>query len=800
MAGNLVPSEGPESLQSAASGMAPAAYEPGYPDSEDDDGGVINWSRYLAAVKRYKWLILLVTILGTAAGVLATRFMQPVYTVKSTVWIELPPRDNGPLRADGIVKGQNWVELLTTFRVLDSVVRKERLYLHVSGKDAAAFRAFQAGHRFVPGSFKLKVDDAGRTFVLSNNAGTAIQRGTVGDSIGPKLGWQWAPPRAILGPGRTLSFTLLSPRDASETLKLQLTSLLAQDGNFLRLALKGPDPQRLTNILNTLTAQYVSVAAELKKQQTTQMAANLKVQMDSTGRALQEADSKLEGFKIRTITKPSEATAVSPGIGLTQNTVMNDYFGNRQQAIQIDQDLISLQRVLQRSRSGALVVDELMTIGAVQKAPDLQRALTELSTSEQELRALQVRYGDDYPSVKLAQDKVNTLRSTTIPAHIQALITGLRAQQTQLQSYLATASQELQAIPSRTITEQALERNRATLAALFAQVQSRYQEARLAEAAAIPDVKLLDPAVPPERPASNSAPMVIAGAFFASMALALALAILLDRLDKRFRYPDQVTRDLGLSILGAVPAIRKVDPSHRDPEESAQVVEAFRTIRMNLAHSYGAAGPVMLTVSSPAPGDGKSLVASNLALSFAEAGYRTLLIDGDVRRGELHRLFATERRPGLLDLLLGSTTLEQVLRPASHRNLTVIPCGTRHHHAPELLGSAAMRELLAEMKTRYSAIIVDSPPLGAGIDPFVLGTATGNIMLVFRSGETDRQMAEAKVRLLDRLPIRILGAVLNDISTAESAYKYYRYVYGYTADEEPAAQLAVGPAEVGEHS
>jgi capsular exopolysaccharide synthesis family protein len=283
------------------------------------------------------------------------------------------------------------------------------------------------------------------------------------------------------------------------------------------------------------------------------------------------------------------------------------------------------------------------------------------------------------------------------------------------------------------------------------------------------------------------------------MALAVGIAILLDRLDKRLRYPDQVTRELGLSILGAIPAIRKVAISDRDPEEASQVVEAFRTIRMNLAHSYGAAGPVMLTVSSPSPGDGKSLVSSNLALSFAEAGYKTLLIDGDVRRGELHRMFGTDRRPGLIDVLLGNAQADDVLRPASHRNLTLISCGTRHHHAPELLGSAAMRELLIELKGRYNAIIVDSPPLGAGIDPFVLGTATGNMLLVLRSGETDRKMAEAKLKLLDKLPVRILGAVLNDISAADTAYKYYHYVYGYTADEEPAPQLSPA-AEVGEHS
>lgn len=120
----------------------------------------------------------------------------------------------------------------------------------------------------------------------------------------------------------------------------------------------------------------------------------------------------------------------------------------------------------------------------------------------------------------------------------------------------------------------------------------------------------------------------------------------------------------------------------------------------------------------------------------------------------------------------------------------MIPCGARRHHGPELLGSAAMSELMGVAKGRFNVVIVDSPPLSAGIDAFVLGTATGHLMMVFRTGETDRQMAEAKLRLLDRLPVRVLGAVLNEIE-AGGVYRYYSYLYGYHSDEEaPVAALA----------
>ena len=801
MAGNIEPSDYGQLPATVSSTAVTLPDERGLGVVEPETGGGLSLGRYIAAVKRYKWIVLGLTIVGTAIGVVATHFIHPVYTAQATVYIQ-PTSDNrqaGPIRPDELLHSQQWVELLFQYRVLDSVIKKERLYLDYPQKYEALFKGFTLADRFLPGDMELSVDPAARTWTLRTVEGINVDAGRVGGPIGARAGYTWNPPASVLLAAKKVKFSVLSPREASVALQKRITPNMTDNGSFLRVSLSGDDAGKVTSTLNTLIDQFVAVAAELKKFNLRETSRILSYQVDTLAQQLHDAEGRLESYKTRIITEPTEGTAVAPGIAATQPTVMTQYFNEKMQADALRRDRQSLDQIIQRARAGSLAVDEFQTVTAVQSAPDLQKALSELAQYEGEARALSFRYTPEAKQYQDVQEKVKTLRTQTIPAYATALSNALKSKENELTSHIATASRDLQAIPGRTINEQRLEREYQQLAALYGDVAVRYQQAKLAEASAVPDVRSLDAAIPPQRPARNSAPAIIAIAFLGSMALAVGIAILLDRLDKRLRYPDQVTRDLGLSILGAIPAIRKVAISDRDPEEASQVVEAFRTIRMNLAHSYGAAGPVMLTVSSPAPGDGKSLVSSNLALSFAEAGYRTLLVDGDVRRGELHRMFGTDRRPGLIDVLLGNTDIETVLRPATHRNLTLIPCGTRHHHAPELLGSAAMRELLVELKGRYNAIIIDSPPLGAGIDPFVLGTATGNMLLVLRAGETDRKMAEAKLRLLDKLPVRILGAVLNDIRAADSAYKYYHYVYGYTADEEPAPQLA-GPAEIGEHS
>jgi len=441
-----------------------------------------------------------------------------------------------------------------------------------------------------------------------------------------------------------------------------------------------------------------------------------------------------------------------------------------------------------QSDSG-LAMDALSAIGSVQHAPDLSNALKELSEKQAQLRTYRYHYTDTYPPLQRLAGEVALLEQRTIPTLARDLSSQLGARETELGRQVDAASSDLRQIPARGIEEARLHRNAQLKEQTYTALQERSDQTRLAAEATVPDVRILDPAIVPSRPIKNTKPRLLLMGLLVGLGLGVVGAVVLDRADSKVRYPEQVSRDLGLPILGAVPHLRAKEP--------AEVVEALRGVRLNLANEYGP-GPLLVTITSPGPGDGKSFLSANLALTFAEAGHRTLLIDRGVRRGVLHRRFKANRQPGLIDFLLGETALTEIVQQTPHARLALIGCGTRTQSAPNLLGAQAMNELIAELRGQYDVILVDSPPLTAGVDPFVLGTVTGSLLLVLRTGHSHRDITGAKLEVLNRLPIRLLGAILNDVPHgAAYGYAYYSYYLpDYEVVDEDAGRTSAAPQVV----
>ncbi len=756
-------------------------------------------ARFLGALKRFKWLVLAVFLVGTAASFVATRLMPQNFRVGVTLNLYNRGDDGtSPIQAPQMLSSRQWEELLKTDAVLRPVVIERKLYIRGPygsgilppplegpwGPNAGAFDSFQwTDNKTTPGRYKLEVAGNGRSWTLTNTRTSRVERGTDGQNVGTIFGMTWTPKVGDLA-GQTIEFELLTPTEVAAKLFSNLDVQMAPIGaRFMRIFLEGRNPDGIARTLNTVADRFVATAASIKRTNLSAESHVLDSQLVASRARMDKAQADLQSFRIQAITLPNEGVPIGAGSQQTQPAVVGDYLTQRKKVDSLAREQQELKTALANAQSGALAVDRFMGIGAVSHAQELSGVLQDLSKAEAERRRLLVRFYPTHDSVRAVDQRIAEIRNVTLPQYVDAVLARLKHEQEQMEGRIRTATRELQQIPQRTIQEEALKRELAIAEAQYKDISSRTELSRMQVAVSLPDVGILDRAVPPVEPQKNRAKFILILGTLGSLGLALGLAFLLDLTDRRFRYSDQITSELGLSILGAVPEIRRAKGATAAAEEASQVIEAFRSIRLNMMHVVGE-GSICFTVSSPMPGDGKSLVSSNLALSFAEAGFNTLLVDGDTRRGELHRMFGLDRRPGLLDHLADGIPIDQAMHPTTHPRLTVITGGARHRNGPELLGSNRMRTMVAALRERFDVVIFDSPPFGAGIDPFLLGTLTGNLLMVVRVGETEREFTEAKLQVLDQLPVRVVGAILNDVRTSMREYRYYSYSYGYGSTDE----------------
>lgn len=751
--------------------------------------------RPLGAMRRYKWLMLGIVALSAGAGALAMRIVKPDYEVTAKIWVQAlaggGAESQGPIRGRELLNAFSWVELLRSFRISDAVVKRLALYIQPDNKeDSTLFRGFNTADRFVHGAFKFQVEKGAAKWHLTMEDSPLQDDGSPGDSVGRKLGWRWQPTSAQLAKyaGKNVSFKIAVPRETSLELLKRLTPRLPDRTNIISLTYTDPDPALAERTLNAYVEEYVAVAKDLKQQQSVELAKIVGEQLQTAETSLRDAERALESFKVHTITLPSEGgTPIPGGLELTRDPAIASFFSKRIELDNLRQDRIALEKVI--AAGGALPYESVLQLGSVANSPggrQLNAMFGQLYDSEAKLTSARQLFTDSYPAVRELASSVDLLKKKTIPDLVAAQLSQVRDRETEVERRIGNATTDLQAIPTRTIEEMRLKRAVITAEGLYATLKSRYAEAQLAAASTTADVRSMDAAVAPEKPTANTAIKVFFITLAAGLGLAVGVALLLDLLDKRLRYPEQATNDLGLTVNGTVPLLPKGGVQEQSAEQLTQLVESFRTLRMNVMH--GSDAQVSLAISSPSPGDGKSFIASNLAMSFADAGFRTILVDGDTRRGSLHDLFEVSRGPGLTDFLAGEAHQNEIIHPTGHDKLALIPSGRPRRQSPELLVGTALKNLVKDLRSRFDVVIFDTPPLAAGIDGYAIASAAGSLLVVLRVGQTERRMAAAKMLLVRRLPISIMGAVLNGVPTS-GEYEYYGYVGGYAAVDE---QLAAG--------
>ena len=766
-------------LQGGSAVPPPPAY---YGELEEEQPG-LDVRRYLYAVLRYKWWVLAAGVIGLVGSAAVWRFVPVEYTAEGSLWLEVQPRqgsgvsgDVTPIRASGLLEANAWIELLRSYAVLDSVVVSEGLFVRAPEDHAAAFRNLTLEESFRPGDYTMEVGSDGRTFTLYTSNGVLVQQGMLGEAIGSDLGISWNPRVGDFPPDAEVDFTIVHPRDAGRQLSEELVTRIDQGGNFLRLALPGRDPERVASILNTLMERHVDVAADLKSGRLRETVEILEEQLGYTETELAQAEQELEEYRVATITLPSDqSTPISPGLEQTRDPVFDNYFDMQVDLETVRRDRQRLAEVVGAFDDEGVRIEALEAIPAVSESSEMSALLDELVEARSELRVLRERYSEDFPVVRDLRARIETLEQRSIPQVAQGILQQMQVRESQMRSLVDSASTELSAIPPRTIEEGRRRRRVEITETLYNELRSRVETARLAAASSIPDVRILDRAAVPQVPSEDNRIRLAGLVFLGCLGSAIGGALLIDRIDARFRYASDVTRQFGLDILGSIPRIQ-ASKTRKGALNTAQALEAFRELRIHLGFAYGSAGPVTVAVTSPSAGEGKSLISSNLAVAFAEIGRRTLLIDGDTRRGDAHRLLGRERVPGLVDYLRERSG-HDIIQSTDIENLEFIGCGTRGASTPELLASSRLANFVGTLKRSYDVIIVDCPPLAAGGDAVILGSLVGNLALVLRTGTTDKQLTQAKLDLLQRLPIRVLGAILNDVDPTRGYDSYYYTTY-----------------------
>lgn len=284
------------------------------------------------------------------------------------------------------------------------------------------------------------------------------------------------------------------------------------------------------------------------------------------------------------------------------------------------------------------------------------------------------------------------------------------------------------------------------------------------------------------------------------LALGAGGAWLLDRADTSFRTPEEVRRRLGLPIVGHVPfaaggaapagALAELDPGlvsvHRPTSPEA---EAYRGVRTALYFNTHGGRHTVLQVTSPNMGDGKTTLAANLAVSIAQSGRRVLLVDADLRRPRVHRMFAVPGKVGLADVIAGEGEAEAVVQPTAVPNLSVLPCGRRPANPAELLTSPRLEDVLDDLRRAFDFVIVDTPPLLAVSDPCAVAPRVDGVILTIRASKNGRPAAERARDLLAGLKANCIGVVVNGVgrhgTMSGYGYDHYKYADGYAADYTP---------------
>lgn len=771
--------------------------------SNGDDAGVtgdpFSLRDLMAAVRRRWWAVPIVFVLFVAFGIWKTLREPHIYRAATTVRIE---NSTSPIagvqtatptydyRIDPMVSEQQVIKSrMVAERVVNALGLRLRIVEPASMQRRDLFGNVppMVDSAAPPGDLRVTFGD--QTYGLSSGAiryatapyGTAIAGAGVRFVV---------PERPAISAPSVLLEVLPLTAAAAEVRGSIGTKVLPQT-NIIEIAYVGTEPALVRDITNSVAREYAEVSSEMQRTNARAKSQFISSSLRDQRSRLDSATTALKDFKERQQIGDvnAEQSALAQSIHRMEET--------RQSALVEQKIYLTLVGKLTAADTADEELRRLVGTEAVEKNRYIANLYDRWFSLIKERETLYARNRTDAnDDVKAVQRLIGRTKEDLRSAS-QLYLQALESRLGSLDKTISDLRLDTEKYPRLEAEQSRLTATVGTMQRTFDNLQSEFQLARIAESVDDGRVQSIDEATLPTFAVSPNRKRAIFYSAVIGLLLGVVLAFGLDKIDDSVKSPDELRDQMELPMLGLIPAIRAergarrtaIDTTmgrlitHADPR--SPVAEAYRSMRTNLAFARAQQSPQAIVVASPGPSDGKSTTVANLAITFAQQGQRTLLIDADLRRAVLHKAFNAERSPGLTELIIGESKFEDVLHGTEVPNLSLIASGRFPPNPAELLGSARMQEILHEAKARFDVVLLDSPPLLAVTDAAVLSTMVDGVVLVIRTERTKRDAVRRALGHVRSVRGRLLGAVLNDVDMRSGAYygSYGHYYYSYYGDE-----------------
>lgn len=408
----------------------------------------------------------------------------------------------------------------------------------------------------------------------------------------------------------------------------------------------------------------------------------------------------------------------------------------------------------------------------------LQELNNELVKAEIEYNKLLLKYKDKYPAVQKLSAEIESIKKK-IEEEKQKIIENSK----------------------KAIKYSIMKRDVDLNKELYNAFMKKLKELDIAAEVKKSNVSVLEYATKPEFPVKPKKKTILLISIIAGIILGISAAFVQEFLDRTIWTEEQVQKFVGIPVLGVIPNLILENetgiPLITSYSLRSTEAELYRILRTNLKLSMLGKHSSIILITSTAPGEGKSTNAVNLGITLAQTGLKTLLIDADLRRPLLHKVFNVPISPGLTELLVeDAPALMNLIIPTFINNLFLLPSGTIPPNPSELLESGRFSEIMKYATEHFEQIIIDTAPIGMVSDTLLIANMVDGAVIVFHAGKTDRFIASKAVQLLKKNKIHIYGAILNNMKK-EDIYKSYYYYYYYT---QYGSQVGKIPEEAGRKS